>query len=38
MIFTLIGGYLFLNEKDRIKQKVIGGTLIVIGIAMLYFI
>jgi len=38
MIFTLIGGYLFLNERNRLKQKIIGSVLIVIGIGMLYFI
>lgn len=38
MIFTLIGGYLFLNERSRILQKVIGSTLIALGIILLYFI
>lgn len=38
MVFTLIGGYLFLGEKTRLKQKIIGSTLITAGIVLLYFI
>lgn len=38
MIFTLIGGYMFLKERDYLKQKIIGGVLITAGIISLYFI
>lgn len=38
MIFTLIGGYIFLNERQRIRQKVIGGLVIAVGIGLLYFV
>lgn len=38
MIFTLVGGYIFLKEKDRLKEKVFGCILIAIGIGLLYFI
>lgn len=38
MIFTLIGGYLFLHEKQHMLQKLIGSILIAIGIVSLYFI
>ena len=38
MIFTLVGGYVFLNERTQIIQKVIGCTLIAVGIILLYFI
>lgn len=38
MVFTLIGGYLFLHERTRIKQKVLGSALIVAGIGLLYFV
>lgn len=38
MIFTLIGGYIFLKEKDRLKEKILGCILIAIGIGFLYFI
>lgn len=38
MIFTLIGGYLFLNEKSHMLKKIIGSILIGIGIITLYFI
>lgn len=38
MIFTLIGGYVFLNERTNLKQKIIGSVLIAIGIGLLYFI
>lgn len=38
MIFTLIGGYLFLNERSHIKQKIFGGIFIVVGIILMYFV
>jgi len=38
MIFTLIGGYLFLHERDHMKQKIIGCIIIALGIGMLYFV
>lgn len=38
MIFTLIGGYLFLKERDHMLQKIIGGCLIAVGIVLLYFL
>jgi bacterial/archaeal transporter family protein len=38
MIFTLIGGYIFLNERIRLQQKIIGSILIATGIGLLYFI
>ncbi|HSW47560.1 MAG TPA: DMT family transporter [Candidatus Saccharimonadales bacterium] len=38
LIFTLIGGYFFLGERTRLKQKIIGSVLIILGIGMLYFI
>ena len=37
MIFTLIGGYLFLRERDHMKQKIAGSILIAFGIILLYF-
>ncbi len=38
MIFTLIGGYMYLQEKNNLSKKIIGGVLILAGIIMLYFI
>jgi len=38
MIFTLMGGYIFLNEKANLKKKIIGCILIVLGIGLLYFV
>jgi len=38
MIFTLIGGYIFLHERNRIKQKLIGGGLVALGIGLLLFV
>lgn len=38
MIFTLIGGYLFLNERTHLKKKIIGSLLIASGIGLLYFV
>lgn len=38
MIFSLIGGYIFLSEKDHIKQKIMGSLFIAIGIGIMYFI
>lgn len=38
MIFTLIGGYIFLNERTHMKQKIIGSVLIAFGIILLYFL
>lgn len=36
MIFTLIGGYLFLNERSHIKKKIFGSVFIVAGIILMY--
>ncbi|HSA84034.1 MAG TPA: DMT family transporter [Patescibacteria group bacterium] len=36
LIFTIIGGYIFLNERSHMKQKIIGSILIAIGIILLY--
>ncbi|MEK7572146.1 MAG: DMT family transporter [Patescibacteria group bacterium] len=38
LIFTLLGGYFFLHERDALKQKVLGSLLIVVGIGILYFV
>ncbi|HZL07833.1 MAG TPA: DMT family transporter [Candidatus Dormibacteraeota bacterium] len=38
MIFTLIGGYLFLNERDNMTKKILGSALIILGIVLLYFV
>lgn len=38
LLFTLAGGYLFLHERDRLRQKIIGSVLIAVGICLLYFI
>ena len=38
MIFTLIGGYIFLQERNNLSKKIIGSVLIVVGIIMLYFV
>lgn len=38
LIFTLVGAYIFLNERTRLKQKIIGSTLIAAGIGLLYFV
>lgn len=38
LIFTLIGGYIFLNERDCLKEKIIGSFLIAVGIFLLYLI
>jgi drug/metabolite transporter (DMT)-like permease len=38
LVFTLVGGYLFLGEKTRLKPKITGSILIALGIGMLYFI
>jgi drug/metabolite transporter (DMT)-like permease len=35
MIFTLIGGYIFLNERSMLKRKIIGSLIIVVGISLL---
>ncbi len=37
VVFSLIGGYLFLNERSRLKQKIIGIGIIAAGISLLYF-
>jgi len=37
VIFTLVGGYIFLSERANIKQKIIGCFLIGTGIGLLYF-
>lgn len=36
LIFTLIGGYIFLNERSHMKQKIIGSILIALGILLMY--
>jgi len=38
MIFTIVGAYLFLDERNHLKQKIIGGTIIALGIIVLYFL
>ncbi len=38
MIFTIVGAYIFLNERKHLTQKVVGASLIVLGIAILYFL
>lgn len=38
MIFTLIGGYLFLGERKRTAQKIAGCVFVAAGIALLYFV
>ncbi len=38
LIFSVIGGYLFLNERNHMKQKILGSLLIAIGIVIMYFI
>lgn len=38
LVFTLVGGYIFLKERTRLKKKIIGSVLIAIGIGLLYFI
>lgn len=38
MIFTLIGGYLFLGEKEHLAQKIAGCGLIALGIGLLYLV
>jgi drug/metabolite transporter (DMT)-like permease len=38
MIFTLIGGYLFLGERDNMAKKILGSSLIIVGIVLLYFV
>lgn len=35
MIFTLIGGYIFLKERSMLKRKIIGSLIIVVGISLL---
>jgi drug/metabolite transporter (DMT)-like permease len=37
LLFTLIGGYIFLKERERLAQKICGSILIVIGIGLLFF-
>lgn len=37
LLFTLIGGYLFLNERERLIQKIIGSLLIIAGIVLIFF-
>lgn len=38
LIFTIIGGYIFLNERSHMKQKILGSLIIAVGIILLYFI
>lgn len=38
MIFTIIGGYIFLHERSHMKQKIVGSILIALGIILMYFI
>lgn len=37
MVFTLVGGYLFLNERSNLVKKIIGSSVIIFGIILLYF-
>jgi drug/metabolite transporter (DMT)-like permease len=37
MVFTLVGGYVFLNERSNLTQKIIGSIVIILGITTLYF-
>lgn len=37
LIFTLIGGYIFLNERQYLREKIIGSIMIAAGIGLLYF-
>ncbi len=37
LIFALIGGYIFLKERNNIQRKIIGSLLIALGIVLLYF-
>lgn len=38
LIITLLAGIIFLNERNRITQKIIGTILIAIGIGLMYLI
>lgn len=38
LIFTILGGYIFLNERSHMRQKIIGSAFIALGIGMMYFI
>lgn len=38
MIFTIIGGYVFFNERSQMRQKIVGSVLIALGIILMYFI
>jgi drug/metabolite transporter (DMT)-like permease len=37
MVFTLVGGYVFLHERSNLIQKIIGSIVIILGITTLYF-
>lgn len=37
LLFTLIGGYIFLKEHSRLPQKICGSLLIATGIGLLFF-
>lgn len=37
LLFTLIGGYIFLKERSRLPQKICGSLLIATGIGLLFF-
>jgi drug/metabolite transporter (DMT)-like permease len=38
MVFTLVGGYIFLQERSNLIQKIIGSIVIILGITTLYFV
>lgn len=38
LVFTIAGGYLFLNERSSMARKIIGSVLIAVAIAMIYFV
>ncbi len=38
LIFAVLGGILFLGERSRLWQKIIGTSLICLGIVLMYFI
>lgn len=38
MVFTLVGGYIFLQERSNLIQKIIGSIVIILGITILYFV
>lgn len=38
LLFTLLGGYIFLGERDRLRHKAMGGLMIAMSIVFLYFV